>query len=263
MMKPTFFTIVLLTTGFSLDATAAEPAWVGAMKRVHRDFRGDPGYVAQLGDSITYSMAFWSAFGWSDPTKHLPDDALPKNPPKAKLWKRALKGFRDKGGEHGNYSGWRIGNLLKVVDKVLTKKKPEAAIIMIGTNDVRGNKAPSNYEPGLNTVIEKCLAAHCVPILSTIPPMRGREKGVAEANAIIKKLAAKHKLPLIEFHRAVLERRATDWDGTLIGKDGVHPSGGKNNDFSAANLKTSGYALRNWVSFLKLREVYFKVLRAK
>jgi hypothetical protein len=88
-------------------------------------------------------------------------------------------------------------------------------------------------------------------------------KGVEEANAIIKALAAEHRIPLVDYCGAVLERRPGDWDGTLISKDGVHPSGGKSNDYSEANLKVSGYALRNWVSFMKLREVYHHVLSRK
>ena len=64
-----------------------------------------------------------------------------------------------------------------------------------------------------------------------------------------------------DFHAAILQRRpGNSWDGTLISKDGVHPSGGKSQDYSKENLKACGYALRNWVNFLILREVYFRVL---
>jgi lysophospholipase L1-like esterase len=241
-------------------AQAAEPDWVPAMQDVHKGFKGKPGYVAQLGDSITYSMAFWSAMGWADVTAHIPDDGMPKEP-QGKKWKNALSGFRDKGAKNGNYSGWRVGNLLKVVDQVIAEKKPEVALIMIGTNDVRGNKVPDGYEKGLETVITKLKAASCVPIISTIPPMRGKKDGVDGANAIIKKLAAKHKLPLVDYHGEILKRNPNDWDGRLISKDGVHPSGGKSQDWSDANLSNCGYALRNQLCFMKLRDVYFKVLR--
>jgi len=251
----------LAVSALSVNVCAAEPEWVAAMKQVHGKFGGSAGYVAQLGDSITYSMAFWSPMSWSDPDKYIPDDGLPKRP--AKRWRDTVKGARDKGGPNGNYSGWRIGNLLGVLDKVLSQKKPEVAVIMIGTNDVRGNTVPGNYESGLETVLKKCMAAGCVPILTTIPPRRGKDAGVAGANAVIKKLAAKHKVPLIDYHAEVLKRRPNDWDGTLISKDGVHPSGGKTNDYSEANLKTSGYALRNFLTFMKFREVYFKVLNPK
>jgi len=45
------------------------------------------------------------------------DDGFPKRP--KRRWRDTLKGFRQKGGQHGNYSGWTVGNLLKVVDGVL------------------------------------------------------------------------------------------------------------------------------------------------
>jgi len=63
------------------NAAPPEPAWVDAMRKVHGRFRGTAGYVAQFGDSITYSMAFWSPLGWDYPDKYLQrDDVWPKTP---------------------------------------------------------------------------------------------------------------------------------------------------------------------------------------
>jgi len=39
-------------------------------------------------------------------------------------------------------------------------------------------------------------------------------------------------------------------------------SGGQNNVYTEENMKVCGYALRNWVNFLAVREVYFQVLAA-
>jgi hypothetical protein len=55
-MKP----IASLAMLLSLTASApGEPEWVEAMKKVHAKFTGQPGTVAQYGDSITITMAFW------------------------------------------------------------------------------------------------------------------------------------------------------------------------------------------------------------
>jgi lysophospholipase L1-like esterase len=231
------------------------------MRKVHAKFDGQANYVAQFGDSITTSLAFWSPLGWDDPEKYLPeDDGLPKKP-SDKRWRDAILGVRDKGGDNGNDGGWRVGNILDVQAKVLKEKRPETAVIMVGTNDVRGNQVPKEYAAGLTKIVDNCLDAHCVPMLTTIPPMRDHDKAVGEANAIIKKLAAERKIPLIDYHAAILERRPEHtWDKTLISNDGVHPSAGKTNVYSEENLKVDGYALRNWVTFLKYREVYFRVL---
>jgi lysophospholipase L1-like esterase len=202
-------------------ASGAEqkPYWFDAMKEVNANFDGNPGYVAQLGDSITYSMAFWVPIGWMEPRAYLTDDGLPKDP-KSGRWRETLKGFRAKGRSNGNYSGWKVGNLLGVLDKVLAQQDPEVAIVMIGTNDMR---ADETYRKGLETVVEKCLAANCIPILNTIPPKRNREDMVAAINVVIKETAAKYKVPLVDFHAEVVKRRpGKTWDGTLIGKDGVH-----------------------------------------
>ena len=73
-------------------------------------------------------------------------------------------------------------------------------------------------------------------------------------------VAAKGKLPLADFHTECLRLRSgKTWDGTIISKDGVHPSGGKSNIYNEENLKNCGYALRNWVNFLVYRQLYFRV----
>jgi hypothetical protein len=234
---------------------------LAAMRRVHEEFKGQRGYVAQLGDSITYSMAFWSSMGWDEPQRYLTDDdGLPKKPGKMR-WRDYVKGTRDKGPKHANYSGWQVGQLLNSMDAVIERDKPEVAIIMIGTNDISGGRVPEHYRGRLEQVVRKCTAAGCVPILNTIPPRRGRDEAVAEANKIIRDLAGKLQVPLADFHSECIRRRPEgSWDGTIISRDGVHPSGGKSNDYSEANLQNCGYALRNWVNFLVYRQLYFRVL---
>ena len=119
---------------------------------------------------------------------------------------------------------------------------------------------PVGYRANLEQVIDKCLKAHCVPILNTIPPRRGHEKAVGEINQVIRNIASKQSLPLVDYYADCLRTcPGNTWDGTIISKDGVHPSGGKTNIYSEANLKTSGYALRNWGNFLVLRQLHFRV----
>jgi GDSL-like Lipase/Acylhydrolase family len=253
---------VFLAGTCTLAADNDPPKWVEAMKKVHEGFTGAQGYVAQFGDSITYTMAFWKPLSWSDPTPYLKDDDLPRQPEKP--WKNIIQGADDKGPDAANYSGWRVTDLLKAVPKALERNKPEAALIMIGTNDISSGKVPADYEPSLEKVIQLCIDAKCIPILSTIPPKRGQQEAVEAVNKIIKAQAEKHNLPLIDFYSEILIRAPQGkWDGTLISKDGVHPTGGESQNYTEENLKKSGYALRNWVSFLKYREVYFKVLTAK
>ena len=65
-----------------------------------------------------------------------------------------------------------------------------------------------------------------------------------------------------------LKRRPTDWLGTLISDDGVHPTPGINganggSEPTEENLKNSGYLLRGWLSVKKIAEVKSKVLDRK
>jgi len=247
----------LTTSGQAADVA---PYWLGPMADVHQRFDGTPGYVAQFGDSITFSMAFWACFEWADPTPFIRDDGLPRKPGHMR-WRDVIKGARAKGGSYGNYSGWRVGDLLGVQDGVLARYRPEVAIVMIGTNDISGGKVPEMYRAGVETVVGKCMDAGCVPILNTIPPRRGRMLAVEAANAILRDVARSHGVPLVDYCAEILSRRPDGvWDGTLISKDGVHPSGGKTADFSPENLSNSGYALRTWLNFLMFREVYFRIL---
>jgi lysophospholipase L1-like esterase len=245
----------------SADGDNGEPAWVEPMRQVHAGFEGTPGYVAQLGDSITFSMAFWTPIDWDEPQQYLAeDDGLPKTPP-GKRWRDVIQGERDKGPDHGNYSGWTVKNVLAAVEGVLERERPEVAILMVGTNDISGGQVPDSYRADLEKVVAKCIEAHCVPILNTIPPRRGHEAAVLKVNGIIREVAKERHVPLVDYHAEILRRRLEGaWQGTLIADDGVHPTAGKTNVYTEENLKSSGYALRNWLNFLAVREVHFGVL---
>ena len=250
-----------------LPLAAAEPSKplskdvITAMKQVHADFTGQEGYIAQFGDSITYSMAFWPPMSWDRPEKYLStDDGLPKLPTKDQRWSEYMKGARDKGTKFANYSGWTIDQVLAASDDALNHNRPMAVIIMIGTNDISGNKTPADYPNKLEQLIKKCLAAKCVPILNTIPPRRDHAEAVSAINDHIRAIATHHQIPMVDFHAACLAAQPDGaWDGTLISKDGVHPSGGKTNVYTPENLKTSGYALRNWLNFLVIRQLATEV----
>ncbi|MEI8243418.1 MAG: GDSL-type esterase/lipase family protein [bacterium] len=253
---------VAVSGALAAPAAAPAPYWLESMKKVNEAFDGNPGYVAQFGDSITYSMAFWSPVGYMEPETFLTgDDGLPKRP--ERRWRDTIKGIRNKGPEHACFSGWTVGNLLAAVPEVLKRENPEAAILMIGTNDTGPEGPADSYGPNLEKLLKMIMDAHCVPILNTIPPKRGCMKGVEKTNTIIRDLAKKLNVPLVDYYAEILKRQPGDaWYKTLISDDGVHPSAGDLGNFSDENLKVSGYALRTWVNFLAVREVYFRVMSA-
>ncbi len=253
-----------------LALTAADPPWLAPMREVNARFAGNPGYVVQFGDSISNSMAFWSTLGWTQPDEFIPGDGdqgadgLPKRP-KDLRWRDLIKGCNAKGPEHGNQGGWTLAQLLPAIGPVLARENPEVAIVMIGTNDISGRQdAPPGYADGLRQAVDKCLAANCIPILNTIPPRRGHEAAVAAVNALVRAVAEERRVPLVDYHAALLEASGGAWDGTVMHSDGVHPSNltGKPQVFAPENLRQNGYALRTWVNFLMFRELYFRILSA-
>ena len=87
-------------------------------------------------------------------------------------------------------------------------------------------------------------------------------------NVGLRELARAKQVPLIDYEAEILRRRPDDWNGTLLGKNDVHPTAGKGEVNSASepteeNLKNSGYLLRGWLSVRKIAEVKKRVLDQK
>lgn len=240
-------TALLIVIAWSLSLSAAEEPWISAMKAVHAKGTAQPGSVSQIGDSITYSKAFLAGLAWGEA----------KGPEWEVLKRLTVKDFNErKGAEHANYSGWTAADGLARVPAVLATEKPAIAVIMYGTNDVRKQVTPADYGKNLTAIIDLCLKAGCIPIISTIPPQLGQDAQVQAYNELIRKLAAEARIPLVDFHAEIISRQpGTAWNGTLLGKDDVHPSGGANFDFSEGNLKVCGYALRNYLTCRALKQV--------
>jgi lysophospholipase L1-like esterase len=264
-----------------VSASAAERAaatdWIEPMRQAHARFSGTKGTLAQFGDSITFSMAFWAPLA-GEP-KNMSADARRahagvKNFMKPECWREW------KGPEFGNEGSMTIRWADQNVDKWLTKLNPGVAVIMFGSNDV-GQMDAEEYERKTRAVVQRCLKNGTVVLLTTAPPRSGhleKSKQFAEA---VRKIAREEKVPLIDYFGEILKRRADDWDGslaqfkfvpgdiyevpTLIARDGVHPSNTKQfaNDFSEAGLSRNGFTLRNYLTLIAYSEVIEKVLRAK
>src|SRR5204862_1102624 len=114
-------------------------------------------------------------------------------------------------------------------------------------------------------IVDLIIANGTIPILSTIPPVKGKDDAVKAYNAALADLVKEKKIPLIDYYGEVVKRRPTDWLGTLISNDGVHPTadnGGASagSEPTEENLKNSGYLLRGVLSVRKIAEVKAKVL---
>lgn len=260
-----------LALAFAPVARADEPVWVKPMSEVRAKFTGKPGTLALFGDSITVTKAFWAPLAYAKDVP--PEVAKPLEVVKKHMLPECWDKWR--GGGFGNESGQTAAWADENLKGWLEKHNPECAVILFGTNDV-GRSDEKTYDKQMRSVVEKCLKNGTIPILTTIPPRAGQEekaKGFAE---VVRKIAADHKLPLIDYRAEVLKRRPDDWNGslpqfkdtkdvyqvpTLISGDGVHPSyPSKHADYSADALKHNGYQLRSVLTLQMYADVIGRVL---
>jgi hypothetical protein len=260
-----------LILGMTPTAAAATQApadggddWAEAMKPVHAEFTGQQGTVAQFGDSITITMAFFVPLQMQ--INNVPDELQEAHDwIRSYVQGRCWRGW--KGPQFGNQgrttTAWAIEN----IDGWLEQLNPEVALVMWGTNDTHKGPMPPEYTENLRVIIQKCLDNGTIPILYTIPP-RGTQANnpkwterVESFVAAARTVAAEKRVPLIDFYEAMMSRQPTDFATTLLG-DAAHPSYPEEyrRDFSEEALRSSGYTLRNYLTLQSYYEVYEKVL---
>lgn len=246
---------------------AGDIAWAEPMRQVHARFHGQRGTFAQFGDSITVTQAFWSP---------LQENCRNAPPAMQMALDRVRKYLRPecwrewKGPESGSEGGQTIAWAQEHVAEWLKKLNPEVALIMFGSNDLR-SLTVDEYRMKLRDVARHCLENGTVVILSTIPPRHGEEAKAAAFAGAVRETARELRVPLIDFHAEILQRRPGDWDGaleqfaayhdydvpTLLSRDGVHPSYPPRyqNDYSVEALRCCGYGLRNYLVLMQYAEV--------
>jgi lysophospholipase L1-like esterase len=151
-------------------------------------------------------------------------------------------------------------NGLPSLAALLERYRPQAVVLMLGTNDASAGRDVAAYRADMEKAVDLMLARGVVVILSTIPPHPGRGALARSYNEELRSLARARKLPLIDYDREILGRRPDDWDGTLLGKGDVHPTAERagvrpTSAPTAENLRESGYLLRGWLSVRKIAEV--------
>jgi len=272
--------IVVATTrgdavGQAPQAEEQLPAWVPAMRQVAAAGSGESGVLLNLGDSISFSLAYFAPLQWID------RDTSPREVIAARATLDAFlkpECYRFKGPEHGNASGKTAEWALQHLDRWIDTYRPQLAVVMFGTNDIRQGTL-DQHTRNLRQLVERCLERGVVVILTTIPPMDGYDEKVAEAVASQRQIATELNIPLIDFHAHVMNRRGADWNGklpqfsgfemwqapTLIAQDGVHLSNPDRwrTDFTEEGLCRNGNTLRNYLTLMAVAEVIDVVLKGQ
>lgn len=141
-------------------------------------------------------------------------------------------------------------DLLKRIDKDCLARRPRLTILMVGTNDMNSAKhiPLADYENNLNQIVKQIKASGSKVLMMTILPcyepdlltrhkaefyqpegVEGRRKQI---NAVVRKLAAKHKAYLLDLgHRfSAIGNLGIDKDSLIQNmansnkRDGIHPT---------------------------------------
>ena len=253
-------------------------AYADAMKVAAAKGKLRPGVVLHVGDSITYASPY-AAWARAGEGRTESDRAALKwmhagANDDADGWYLATFDHPDGGRSHTACGGIRSDEMLAggkqhlpPLDELLEKYKPQAVVVMLGTNDASAGREVGAYRRDMESIVGKMLARGIVPIVSTIPPHVHKRELAASYNEALRDLARRLQLPLIDYEREILARRPKDWDGTLLSRGDVHPTaeqGGATPSSAPTpeNLRNSGYLLRGWLSVKKIAEVKQSVFDA-
>ena len=252
--------------------------YAAPMKKVAERFKGRPGVVLHIGDSITYSNPYgqWARGGEG---KTAEDKAIlawmhtGADDDTDGWWLARVD--RPGGRSDTACSGIRADEMLAggkeklpPLTKMLDMYKPQMVVMMLGTNDASANRPATKYKADMEKAVDLMLDRGIICILSTIPPHPGQRELAKSYNEALCQLAKPRGLPLIDFEKEILKRRPDDWNGTLLGKGDVHPTTKVGESMptsapTAENLRNSGYLLRGWLSVQKIAEVKRMVVDGK
>ena len=147
----------------------------------------------------------------------------------AKLLLRKLRnGFVDRG-----ISGQTTAEMLARFRRDVIDLNPKAVVILAGINDIAQNNGAIKLENVFGNIVSMCELAKFngirVVLCSVLPcdrfswrPEIKPAAAVAELNTMLKRYAAEHKIPYVDYH-AALDNGSGGLDAR-ISRDGCHPT---------------------------------------
>ena len=241
-----------------------------AMRKVSAKFTGREGVVIHIGDSITYASPYgeWARHGKGKTPQeeaicawmHVGADDETDGWFLARVDRPGNRSDTAAGGVRSDeYIAGGKGGLPPLGD-ILRKYNPQMAVVMLGTNDVNKGRSTAQYKRDMTRIVDALIANGTIPILSTIPPMKGKDDVVKPYNGALAELAKEKKLPLIDYHGEILKRRPDDWLGTLISGDGSTDRDNAGAEPTEENLAEFGLPAARGAVRPKIAEVKAEVL---
>jgi lysophospholipase L1-like esterase len=265
--------VVLSAASLLAEEKPLDESWdyAAPMVKTAAKFHGRPGVVIHIGDSITYANPYgqWARAGqgqtaadkavlaWMHAGRDDDTDG----------WWLARFDHPDGGRSYTAASGLRTDESLAggrqglpPLAKILDNYRPQIVVYMLGTNDATAGRSLAAYRADVEKSLDLIEDRGIIPIVSTIPPHPKQLEKSKAFNEALREIAKRRGLPLIDYEREILRRRPDDWNGTLLGKDDVHPTVERAGENSASaptaeNLRNCGYLLRGWLSVEEIAQV--------
>jgi LysM repeat protein len=229
-----------------------------------------PNVFSKIGDSITVSAGFMTAFGTHSYALHDHSYLQGTVDYYNASWARTHNSFANESLAAGvGWTSWRLIGSGEGDPDLCNRDetpieceyrwvRPSVAIIMSGTNDVPGTD-PDSYAYPLREMIKTSLENGVIPVLTTIPPlhMSGVATRVHVYNQIVTELSHEYGIPMIDYWSAM-----QGLPNQGLSSDGVHPSlapGGENGNLSHDYLMY-GYPLRNLLTLQALEMILSNVI---
>ena len=224
-----------------------------------------PNVFSKIGDSITYDSNFLGPIGNGRTLWYGYEHLAPASRYFMQVKARTGNSFNND--TLAAFPGWEAIDLTDSskalsgclghapLDCELMQTKPSVAIIMIGTNDSTGHEDLAWFQGYIDLIIEKCIEAGVIPVMSTVP--WNAYEDIAPYNAAIIESARAHDVPVLDTYGAF-----ETLPNHGVGEDGVHPTvppNGNTADFSSSGLNY-GYNMRNLITLQMLDAIWRQVL---
>ena len=208
--------ILLAASAIAQDAASKgtkEPYdWAPAMRELTKGFKGKPGMVLRLGDSITYANpgSAYLRYGKGRNAEQLAVCRwmnAGENGKSSGIWLSIAdqpggRSFTAASGvTTAQYLQGGKGGLPKL-DDILKEHQPQIACVLLGTNDISANVTAADYAKNMETIVGKLLAAKTIAVLITVPPIQRNPEAAVAFNDRLREIGARHKLPVVDrYHR--------------------------------------------------------------
>jgi GDSL-like Lipase/Acylhydrolase family len=249
--------------------------YVSQAKIVSEKFQGHAGVVLHIGDGLTCNNSYgqWARFGkqhsdteksaleWMHcDSKNTRDGWYLCKPAKQTDIRSMTAHLRLRADtlRNGGLSDFPTFN------QMLEKYQPQVIVLLVGKNDVTAARKYEAYRADMEFFVATCKEHGTLCVLTTLPPHVGNFELGAAYNRGLREVAHANELPLIDLEREILQRRAHDWNGTLLNRNDWQLTSEQGASHAASeatseNLRNSGYLLRGWLTVQKLSEIQQKM----